>query len=336
VKRFASLAAVLVLTGCGSSHHAVKAIAYAKFLRGGGEEVWIAAPDGSHKRRLATGGSPQLSPDGGSVAFRKPCAGYGDCLFVVSGRGGKPRLLARNAFPESWSSDGRRVLAYRPVTEEIGRLLVVARDGQKTVTVASGNLVGSSFSPDGQRVAYALQRGAHADIFVVPSRGGAGRRVTHDGRSNSPVWTAKGILVSRAIKGRRIPHHGWGANEIWLVDPDSGKLRALSGPLPARILGQGITGLEPIAWSHGSVLAGLINEFGSPPFAVDPRARTVRQIGNFGFAGFAEGLSRDGRRILVEAADMERDRHQRVIVMPYAGGPERVIARFAGDASWNL
>ena len=335
--RIAAVATVAVAaTGCGSAQHGQKAIAYTKFLRGGGEEVWIAAPDGSHKRRLARGGSPQLSPDGRWVAFRKPCGRYGDCLFVVSGAGGERRLLARNAFPGAWSSDGRRILGYRAVSEENGRLLVVARDGGKPVSVAYGNLVGWSFSPDGKEVAYALQRGAHADVSVVSASGGTARRVTNDGRSNSPVWTAKGILVSRAIVGRRIPHHGWGANEIWLVDPRSGNLRSLSGPLPAGILGSGITGLMPIAWSEGSLLAGLINEFGSPPFAVDSRGKTVRRIGDFGFAGFAEGLSHDGRQVLVEAANIERNRNQRVIVMPFAGGSGRVIARFAGDASWNL
>jgi hypothetical protein len=258
------------------------------------------------------------------------------CLFVVASGGGKPRLLARNAFPGRWSSDGRRILAYRAVSEANGRLLVVARDGGKSVAVAYGNLVGWSFSPDGKEVAYALQHGAHADVFVVPAGGGTARRVTNDGRSNSPVWTAKGILVSRAIVGRRIPHHGWGANEIWLVDPRSGNLRSLSGRIPARILGSGITGLVPIAWSNGSLLGGLTNEFGSPPFAVDPRTKTVRRIGDFGFAGFAEGLSHDGRQVLVEAANMEHDRNQRVVVMPFGGGSGRIIARFAGDASWNL
>src|SRR5204863_3833736 len=165
--------AAVAATGCGSSHHRLKAIAYTKFLRGGGEEVWIAAPDGSHKRRLAQGGSPQLSPDGRWVVFRHTCGQYGECLFVVPSRGGKPRLLARNAFPGSWSSDGRRILGYRPVSEEKGRLLVVARDGGELVAVAYGNLVGWSFSPDGKEVAYALQRGAQADVFVVSSRGGA-------------------------------------------------------------------------------------------------------------------------------------------------------------------
>jgi hypothetical protein len=185
--------AAVAPTGCGSSQHPSNAIAYTKFLRGGGEAVWIAAPDGSHKRRLARGGSPQLSPDGHWVALRKPCGRYGDCLFVVASGGGKPRLLARNAFPGPWSSNGRRILAYRAVSEVNGRLLVVARDGGRPLAVAYGNLVGWSFSPDGMEVAYALQRGAHADVFVVPAGGGTPRRVTNDGRSSSPVWTAKGI-----------------------------------------------------------------------------------------------------------------------------------------------
>jgi hypothetical protein len=329
-------AAALALTGCGSSHHALKAIAYTKFLRGGGEEVWIAAPDGSHKRRLARGGSPQLSPDGHSVAFRHTCDHFGECLFVVASAGGKRRLLARNAFPAAWSSDGRRILAYRAASEENGRLLVVARDGGTPVAVAYGNLVGWSFSPDGREVAYARQHGAHADVFVISARGGRARRVTNGGRSSSPVWTAKGILVSRAMAQRRIPHNGWGANEIWLVDPRSGKLRSLSGRLPARILRPGIAGLKPVAWSEGALLAGLMNEFGSSPFAINPRARTIRQIGNFGFEAFAEGLSHDGRQVLVEAATVEGNRNRRIIVIPFGGGPGRVIARSAGDASWNL
>src|SRR5204863_4767396 len=112
--------AAVVATGCDSSHHRLKAIAYTKFLRGGREEVWIAAPDGAHQRLLARGGSPQLSPDGRWVAFRKPCGRYGDCLFVVASGGGKRRLLARNAFPGAWSSGGRRILEYGAVSEESG------------------------------------------------------------------------------------------------------------------------------------------------------------------------------------------------------------------------
>jgi hypothetical protein len=204
------------------------------------------------------------------------------------------------------------------------------------VEVARGNLVGWSYSPDGDEIAYARQRGAHADVFVVSATGGTTHAVTHDGRSSSPVWTTKGIVVSRAISGRRIPHRGWGANELWLIDPGGRNPTSLSGPLPRRMLGSGITGLTAVAWSDGALLAGLINEFGRPPYAVDARTKTVRRIGDLGFGATTDGLSRDGRRVLVEAGNLDGARNRRVLVLPFAGGKARVIARFAGDASWNL
>ena len=167
-------------------------------------------------------------------------------------------------------------------------------------------------------------------MFVAPGSGGAAQRITHDGRSSSPVWTSKGILVSHSV-----PRNGWGANEIWLVEP-GGKAKSLSGPIPSPLLGSGITGLTPVGWSRGSLLAGLINEFGWPPFAVDPQTKTLRRIGQIGFGAVADGLSRDGHSVLVEIGNTEARSSRRVVALPFAGGKPRVIARFAGDASWNL
>jgi hypothetical protein len=283
------------------------------------------------------GGSPRLSPDGRWVAFQGSCdRGYCEKLLVVPSAGGDPRPLADNVLQSTWSPDGRHLLAYGPIDEQTGRLLVVDRKGGREVEVARGNLVGWSYSPNGDEIAYGRQQGAHADVFVVSATGGTTHPVTQDGRSSSPVWTAKGIVVSRAASGRRIPHHGWGANELWLIDPEDGNQRSLSGPLPRRILGSGITGPTPVAWSGRALLAGLVNEFGWPPYAVDPRTKTVRRIGDLGFGATADGLSHDGRRVLVEAGNLESVKNRRVLVLPFAGGKARIIARFAGDASWNL
>jgi hypothetical protein len=50
----------------------------------------------------------------------------------------------------------------------------------------------------------------------------------------------------------------------------------------------------------------------------------------------AFGLSRDGRRVLVEDRKYERlDRSQRFEIVPYAGGRPHVVARFAGSPTWN-
>jgi Tol biopolymer transport system component len=338
--RFAAATATLVLVGCGSSKQpaALKAIAYTKFLRDNKQEVWIARPDGSHKRRLVSGRLPALSPDGRWVAFEGACDPIRGCgeLLVVPSAGGKTRRLASGAFRIGWSPDSQRLLAYQPVSENGGLLLVIDRDGGRRIVIAKGGLNGWSFSPNGRQVAFSKKRGAKDDIHVVDADGGEAHRVTRDGSSAFPVWTRRGIVFSRLISPPGIANFGWGAHELWRIDADGSNRRSLSGPLPARILGQGISGLEPVGWSNGALLAGLSNEFGSPPYAVDPRTKTVRQIGRFGFRGVADGLSRDGREVLVETGSVEVDRAQRIEVVPFAGGKGRVIARFAGEASWNL
>lgn len=122
------------------------------------------------------------------------------------------------------------------------------------------------------------------------------------------------------------------------MDPDGSERRPITGRLPERILGQGITGLVPVAWSDDGrrLLAGLVNEFGAVPFAVDPKRRTIRKIGNYGYADWPDGLSRDGRSVLVSVGNIASYDATRVEIVPYTGGRGRVIARRAGEASWNL
>lgn len=121
------------------------------------------------------------------------------------------------------------------------------------------------------------------------------------------------------------------------MDPDGGGKRRLARP-PARILGSGITGLAPVAWSHdgGRIVAGPTNEWGGPPYAVDVRTGAVRRIGSYGHAAWPIGLSRDGRRVLVEERNPHGlDREQRVEIVPYAGGKPVMVERFAASPTWN-
>jgi hypothetical protein len=84
-----------------------------------------------------------------------------------------------------------------------------------------------------------------------------------------------------------------------------------------------------------ALLAGLANEFGLVPYAVDPRTGSVHAIGEFGYHAWPQGLSRDGRLVLVTDNGVEVTRWTRIEVVPYAGGRGSVIARRAGEASWN-
>ena len=61
----------------------------------------------------------------------------------------------------------------------------------------------------------------------------------------------------------------------------------------------------------------------------------MRRIGDYSYHAQVDGLSRDGRNVLVGDGSVELDRHWRVDVIPNTGGRPRLVARYAGSASWN-
>jgi Tol biopolymer transport system component len=301
-------------------------------------EVWIARVDGSGKRRLASGRSPRISPDGRWVVYSGGCDPAGACrgLYLVTSAGGRTRFLARGGGDARWSPDSRRVVF--PNGTSFVRLDVATGRSHEIVRGKAQEVWGWSFSPAGDEIAYAVARpgrcfGSDFDLYVVRVGGGTPRRLTRDGCSAFPVWGAGGIAFARLVSYR-----GWGRHEIWRVNPDGSGRRTITGRLPARLLGQGITGLVPIAWSADGrrLLAGLTNEFGAVPFAVDPERGTTRRIGGYGYADWPEGVSRDGRSLLVSVGNVASYDGTRVEIVAYDGGRRRVIARRAGEASWNL
>jgi dipeptidyl aminopeptidase/acylaminoacyl peptidase len=96
----------------GGTQSDAKYVVYTRYLENDRLDVWIAHVDGSGKRRLAAGRSPQISPDGRWVVFRGGCDTYGDCrrLYLIASAGGRPRLVARGGSGALWSPDSRFVL----------------------------------------------------------------------------------------------------------------------------------------------------------------------------------------------------------------------------------
>jgi Tol biopolymer transport system component len=145
-----------------------------------------------------------------------------------------------------------------------------------------------SFSPRGDEIAFT--RGAPfgtVDIYIANAEGGGERRVTDDGQSAYPVWGPREIAFARIV-----PYRGWGAHEIWLVRPDGRGSRLLT-KTPHALLGQGIVGLVPVAWSANgeALLAALANEFGEVPYAVDPKNGSVHRIGDYSYYASPDGLN---------------------------------------------
>lgn len=346
MKRVLSLVGCLLVGGCAwtdsdddrgqEAPPAAQRIVYTRSFPGR-HEVWVARVNGSGKRRLAEGTGPVISPDGRWVAFEGGREATFDPRFyrdvmLVAASGGRPRLLMRGAYGPVWSPDSKRVAALQDLDDRRRALLTIATETGKRTTVAHGAIDDVTFSPRGDEIAYA--RGevfGKVDVYVVDADGGGDRRVTDNRQSAYPVWGPREIAFARIV-----PYRGWGAHEIWLVRPDGSRRRLLT-KTPRALLGQGIVGLVPVAWSADgrALLAGQANEFGLVPFAVDPQTGTVRRIGDYSYHASPDGLSRDGRFVLVSDSGVEVTNATRVEVIPYKGGSPRVIARRAGGASWN-
>lgn len=204
------------------------------------------------------------------------------------------------------------------------------------ITLARGAFYGWSFSPDGASVAYGHSArwglfSKRVNLFTVEVDGDNRRRLTRDGESAYPAWGPKEIAYAHVV-----PYRGWGAHELWLVRPDGEGRRRLVRT-PRTLLGSGIVGLVPGEWSdEGDVLlAGLTNEFGAVPYVVDRRTGAVRAVGRFGYHASPDGLSGDGRRVLVRDRGVEVDETTRLEVVPVGRGSGRVLVRRAGEGTWN-
>lgn len=206
-----------------------------------GWQLFVADGDGGNLRRLTHkdgDSSPDWSPDGTRLAFnRQPeaeCPRIAcDQIWTTDANGNDPRPVTpadqRNEGPQ-WSPDGESIAFVHWKDDPDGiRIIetsieVVAADGSGGRVIADGlgEDTGSSWSPDGTRIAFFSDREDKKDegrFFTYVVDGGAERRLTdifksEDGFSWSP--DSKQIVVA----GDR----GDGNNDLFVLNVDDGTL----------------------------------------------------------------------------------------------------------------
>ena len=202
-------------------------------------DVWLVdLVAGSAPERLTTGrdpmpywedSSPQLSPDGSTVAYADD--GH---VWLVPTAGGPPRKLAEGDNPR-WIDGARLVISVERDDATTTRLAVVNVDDPwpRRLAVSHGELdahgdEGEAVpSPDGTEVAYTFtpraDQSRSSEIRVAAVEGGAVRRLTgvpdmHDGE---PAWAPDGETI--AYTSERSGFH-----ELHLVGSDGANDRQLT------------------------------------------------------------------------------------------------------------
>jgi len=81
--------------------------------------IWVAAPNGEHRRFLTVGCLPSLSPDGRYVAYTS-----GRKVLVVPTAGGRPRVLGRGDWGLTWAPNSRYLAFVRLLRLGSGEVVI--------------------------------------------------------------------------------------------------------------------------------------------------------------------------------------------------------------------
>lgn len=175
----------LLLVGRGMA--AEKLIASQQGERGNAT-VWVVATDGTKARKIATGESPQLSPDGTRVAFER-----GQTIWVANTDGTKIRKIATGARPR-FSPDGTR-LAFQAQSDWNDKAfwsrIAVADLASTKIQVFEeqiplGRCYDALWSPDGKQILFGLTTGKDWHLGLI-SADGTNFHYVKKGSSGVPV-----------------------------------------------------------------------------------------------------------------------------------------------------
>lgn len=304
--------------------------------------VWVADANGAHAHRLGVGTAPALSPNGTMVAAAIGAgANTTRALVIYSANGGAKHLFFNvnqaGTTDMAWSPDSRYLavgLSDTTQTRRVGHSAIEVIDTQTfTATkVASGVPEGVSFAPSApDTLAYAVSSSqnfpAKTNLFSVGVPGGTPTQLTTDGTSYFPVWGKLGIAYDEAqVIKNKAP-----AYSIWLLDDGH----------RTQITHQKVTllqdGLTPVAVSANGryLVANFVGEDTENAVTVDlvTHKQHELKVGKFPPVGY--GISKDGKRVLVDTGFEAPPQQGTVDSVPFAGGPATVLHTHGGEPSWN-
>ena len=190
-------------------------VAFVRFETMDDSELWLAKPDGTRARRLASGrmGNATCTPDGQWLVVNHPDGQFRPSLFKISAGGVPVRLLARRSFPSAVSPDGKLIGV---VLSDDGavpaqHLAVLPIGGGEPRVIAPKIEFANSFlrwTADGRALAYVLTRHGVSNIWIQPLAGGEPTELTHftsefisdiNWTANGDAWFSRGPVTRNVV-----------------------------------------------------------------------------------------------------------------------------------------
>ena len=198
-------------------------------------EVWIMNADGTRKRRLTEGSSPEWSPSGDRILFTRGGDSEGTQIFVrwMDAEGAETQVTHLQNSPGNveWSPDGTRIAFSMSVdSEHPWPISLPGRPDGANWTEAPKVV---------DRLYYRRDRRGYIDegythLFVVPADGGTARQLTDgDWNHNGVTWTPDGAEILFTSLRVEDAEHEWRQSDIYSVDVAGGAITRLtdrSGP----------------------------------------------------------------------------------------------------------
>ncbi|MCW3041129.1 MAG: hypothetical protein JWM31_3034 [Solirubrobacterales bacterium] len=331
----AALTTFLAAAAVPAAAHAT--LVYDKNVTTNAPSVYVAKDDGTGGKRVGPGRSPDLSPDGTTLAyvggsFQHPT------LAVSPTTTPAPRVLLRDyatqGYPIAWAPDSKALVAVVGPELKAKKLVVVdVATGAQSV-VADGFFGTASYAPDGSALIYAkgTKDDFKYDLYRYDLATKLTTRLTADHRAQNPVWGPKTIVFTRLVDGsvRRYGPKG----ELYTITPDGRNLKRLTNQPVAQLL----FGLSATQFSaDGTRLLGQFTgqdtSYAQVVNTATGKVRTLGKVEETGYTGLA--LSHDGRTVLAATGGFDPSNRHDIITVPYAGGPAKVLVRNAFMADWD-